>query len=204
MRRALATAAAAVLVAVAGGCGSGGTYPTARSTTLAAPEFRGGVIQPPDRTPDIRLRNVDGKRVRLSEQRGHVTFVIFIYARCPDICPLIVENLRRVQALHPGNRPRILAVSVDPKGDTPVVERSFLKQHEMAGRMEYLVGSRAELERVWGEWAIGRSVPKTNPDLVEHSGQIYGISSSGKRMTLYPINFPVVDISADVSLLAAR
>ncbi len=204
MRRALRTAAATVLVSFVAGCGSSSTSPPATSTAPATAEFRGGVIQPPDATPDIRLRNVDGKLVTLSQQRGHVTFVIFVYARCPDICPLIVENLKRVQNLHAANRPRILAVSVDPKGDTPRIVRTFLRQHTMGGRMEYLVGSRAVLERVWGEWAIARQVPTTDPHLIEHSGQIYGISASGKRLTLYPINFPVADISADVSVLAAR
>jgi protein SCO1 len=203
VRPALRGLAVTALVALAAGCGSTGT-PSSSSTVPAAAEFRGGVIQSPDTTPDIRLRNVDGKLVTLSGQRGHVTFVIFVYARCPDICPLIVENLKRVQDLHQADRPRILAVSVDPKGDTPRIVQTFLRQHAMGGRMEFLVGSRAELERVWGEWAIARQVPKNDPHLIEHSGQIYGISASGKRLTLYPINFPVADISADVSVLAAR
>lgn len=206
MRLALRALAATVLAAFAAGCGSSTTSTPVATTApvAAAPEFRGGVINQPDTTPDIRLRNVDGKLVTLRGQKGNVTFVIFVYARCPDICPLIVENLKRVQDLHPKDKPRILAVSVDPKGDTTKVVRAFLRQHRMGGRMEYLVGSRAQLEPVWADWAIARDVPTSDPELVEHSGQIYGVTASGVRETIYPIDFPVADISADVPLLAAR
>lgn len=201
-----AWAALAAMVLGLGACGGssrpardGATAPTPSSATA----YRGGVIQPPDTTPDIRLRDIDGRLVTLSGQRGHVTFVIFVYADCPDVCPLIVETLKRVQDLRPVERPRILAVSVDPAGDTPRVVRRFLRAHHMVGRMSYLLGSRPALERVWGEWAIATRIPKSDPELIEHSGQIYGIGASGTRRTLYPLNFPATDIAADVPLLAA-
>ena len=43
-----------------------------------------------------------------------------------------------------------------------------------------------------------------NPDQVEHSALIYGISGSGKVTTLYPANFKPAQIVHDVPLLAAR
>jgi cytochrome oxidase Cu insertion factor (SCO1/SenC/PrrC family) len=76
----------------------------------------------------------------------------------------------------------------------------------MTGRMEYLIGSRAQLEKVWSDWYIvAKSSPKTNnPDLVEHSALIYGITASGKRKTLYPATFAPSEIVHDVPLLASE
>jgi cytochrome oxidase Cu insertion factor (SCO1/SenC/PrrC family) len=100
---------------------------------------------------------------------------------------------------------QIIAVSVDPKGDTPKTANAFLADHQMTGRMEYLIGSRTRLEKVWKDWFIHSKSASTkrNPDLVEHSALVYGISGSGKITTLYPANFVPHQIINDVPILAA-
>ena len=74
----------------------------------------------------------------------------------------------------------------------------------MTGKMEYLIGSRPQLERTWKAWGIATHVPKKKPDLVEHSAEIFGISGSGKITTIYPSNFKPAEIVHDVPLLAAQ
>jgi cytochrome oxidase Cu insertion factor (SCO1/SenC/PrrC family) len=71
--------------------------------------------------------------------------------------------------------------------------------------MQYLIGSLAQLERVWAAWTIvSKSSPSAKvPDAVEHSALIYGISGSGKLTTLYPANFKPAQIVHDVPLLAS-
>jgi cytochrome oxidase Cu insertion factor (SCO1/SenC/PrrC family) len=75
----------------------------------------------------------------------------------------------------------------------------------MTGRMQYLIGSRPQLENVWHQWNIvSRSDPsRKDPDAVEHSALIYGISGSGKMTTVYPANFKPKQIVHDVPLLAS-
>ena len=104
-----------------------------------------------------------------------------------------------------GKASEIIAVSVDPKGDTPKTVKAFLADHQMTGRMKYLIGSRPQLEKVWSDWGIvSRNSPQTkNPDLVEHSAEIVGISASGRVMALYPANFKPQQIVHDVPILAA-
>ena len=72
--------------------------------------------------------------------------------------------------------------------------------------MEYLVGSRPQLEKTWGAWKIGAksASSRRNPDLVEHSALIYGIDGSGKISTLYPSNFKPQQIVHDVPILASQ
>ena len=147
-----------------------------------------------------------GHRVDFSGYRGKAVLVTFIYDHCPDVCPLIVGHLHTAQQeLGPeASKLRIVAVSVDPKGDTPKTAAAFLKAHQMTGRMEYLIGSRPQLRAVWKRWGILAKADSSSPDAVEHSALIYGISASGKVVTLYPANFKPSDIVQDVPKLAAQ
>ena len=84
--------------------------------------------------------------------------VTFLYTNCPDICPLITSNLRVAQNLMGpavASKVQIIAVSVDPRGDTPKAVAAFLARHEMTGRMQYLIGSASQLAQVWKAWGVG-------------------------------------------------
>ena len=145
--------------------------------------------------------------MNLDQYRGKAVLVTFIYDHCPDICPLMVGNLHTAQAqLGPeAQKLQIIAVSVDPRGDTPSTVKAFLREHRMTGRMEYLIGSRPELEKVWRDWSILSKATPTpkDPDLVEHSALVYGISASGRITTLYPHDFVPSQIVHDVPILAS-
>jgi protein SCO1 len=126
--------------------------------------------------------------VRLSQFKGKAVLLTFIYDHCPDVCPLIVANFHTALAKlsSQASKVQIVAVSVDPKGDTPKTVKVFLKAHEMTGRMEYLIGSLKQLAPVWK--AYGVEVQGT-PDSREvgHTAFVYGITASGKRRALYPV-----------------
>lgn len=193
------------LVALAlllGACG-GGTKSTGSS---AAARFDGSVATPPKPAPGLPLDNYLGQPLSPNDLRGKAVLVTFIYDHCPDICPLIVSHLHTAQDElgAKASKLQIVAVSVDPRGDTPKTVAAFLKAHQMTGRMKYLIGSRPQLERVWRAWNIISKGSPTGPDRVEHSALIYGISGSGKITTLYPANFKPRDIVHDVPLLAAE
>jgi protein SCO1 len=206
-RAALACAAAALLL-VAAGCGSSNQTAAQRAVKhpVKAANWRGAVASPPQAAAPLRLRDSLGQPVDLTSYRGKAVLLTFIYSHCPDVCPLIVGNLHTAQAQlgARAKRLQILAVSTDPRGDTPKAVNKFLAAHNMTGRMRYLIGSRAELGRVWKQWNIVANPDKANPDLVEHSALIYGIAANGKVTTLYPSNFRPADIVHDVPLLAAR
>jgi hypothetical protein len=56
---------------------------------------------------------------------------------------------------------------------------------------------------VWKAWGVGSERDAKDPQLVNHSGLIYGVTGSGRRMTIYAGNFRPADIVHDVPLLAA-
>ncbi len=203
------------LVAIAlliAGCGDRGnatsSHQSGAQSTSSSAKFAGTQAVPPKTAPPLSLNDSLGHRVNIRQYRGKAVLVTFIYDHCPDICPLIVGNLHTAQSeLGPeAKNLQIIAVSVDPKGDTPATVKAFLNAHRMTGRMEYLIGSRPQLEKVWSDWDIvsRSSHSKKNPDAVEHSALIYGISGKGKITTLYPANFKPAQIVHDVPILASE
>ena len=198
---------------VLGGCGGSGS-PTGKASSQTGAsgsstvKYAGVAAAPSKAAPPLALRDSLGHPVNLDQYRGKAVLVTFIYDHCPDVCPLIVGNLHTAQAqLGPeADKLQIVAVSVDPRGDTPSTVNAFLREHRMTGRMEYLIGSRPELEKVWREWSIlSKATPTpSDPDLVEHSAEIYGISASGNVTTLYASSFKPAQIVHDVPILASE
>jgi protein SCO1 len=167
--------------------------------------FFGTLAIPAKQAPPLQLRNYTGQPVRLEQFRGKAVLVTFLYTHCPDVCPLIASNLRvALNELGPGAaRAQVIAISVDPRGDTPAAVAAFVRSHGMAGRMKYLLGSAAELSRTWAAWSVGSSREVGQPDRVAHSALVYGITASGKLKTLYPASFEPSQIVHDVPRLAA-
>jgi protein SCO1/2 len=207
MRRIAVTLTALAGVGGLVGCGgSSSSTPSGVAQNSTPTTYAGATANPSKPVPPLKLDDSLGKPVNIDDYRGKAVLVTFIYDHCPDICPTIVSNLRAAQnELGPqATDMQVIAVSVDPKGDTPQTVKKFLADHLMTGRMEYLIGSRPQLEQVWHNWNIvSKSDPsRKDPDAVEHSALIYGISGSGEITTLYPSNFKPQQIVHDVPKLA--
>jgi protein SCO1/2 len=170
------------------------------------PDYAGAVATPPKNAPPLVLEDSEGKKFDISEHRGKVVLVTWLYVGCPDICPLIVSNLKTAQTKlgAKGKEVVIVAVSTDPEGDTPKAVNKFIDARGMKGRMQYLVGGEGELGRTWKNWGIVAEPAAANPELIEHSSPIYGISASGKITTLYPANFKPDQVVHDVPILAQQ
>jgi protein SCO1 len=188
---------------LAGGCGGPSKSSSAASAPgkLAAP----AELQPPAPSSDFALRDSTGKLVRLSQFKGKAVLLTFIYDHCPDVCPLIVANLHTAlsQLGSQASKVQVVAVSVDPKGDTPKTVKAFLAVHGMTGRMEYLIGSLKQLAPVWKSYGVEvQGTPDSRE--VGHSAFVYGITASGKRRALYPSELRPQWIVHDVPILASQ
>ena len=51
-----------------------------------------------DLVPDFKLRNQDGRPIRLAQFKGKALLITFIYTRCPrpDFCPRVTHNFAAV------------------------------------------------------------------------------------------------------------
>jgi protein SCO1/2 len=165
-----------------------------------------GLLTPARAALPLALHNYLGQPVNIDSYRGRAVLVTFLYTNCPDICPLITSNLRvalNLMGRKKASKVQIIAVSVDPRGDTPKAVAAFLARHEMTGRMQYLIGSGKELAPVWKAWGVGSVRDLEQPQLVNHTGIVYGITGSGKRLTVYSASFQPSQIAHDAPLLAA-
>jgi protein SCO1/2 len=204
---ALVLVAAVALLAGCGASAKSSSAGSAKRLPSGKPaKYAGGTVEPQVPVPPLRLRNSLGHTVDIAQERGRAVLVTFIYTHCPDVCPLIVGNLHTTLAKlgRAASKLKIIAVSTDPKGDTPAAVRRFLKAHEMTGRMQYLIGSRRQLEHVWADWHIVAKRDRKTPEFVEHSALIYGITGTGKLTTIYPSNFKPAVIVHDAPLLASH
>jgi protein SCO1/2 len=179
--------------------GAAQEYPAGRG-------YYGTLALPAQQAPPIHLRNYLGQPVTLGEYRGKAVLVTFLYANCPTACPLIASNLRVALNLlgRRDSQVQVIAVSVDPRGDTPANVARFVSEHGMVGRMQYLIGSAAELAPTWAAWHVGSSREVGQPDLVAHSALVYGVSASGRLTTIYPETFEPSEIAHDVPRLDAQ
>ena len=98
---------------------------------------RASRVTPPKPAPPLALDNYLGTPVNLASYRGKAVLVTFLYTHCPDVCPLIASKLHtaldRRCPPRAQRRSQIIAVSVDPRGDTPTTVAQFLAAHQMTG-----------------------------------------------------------------------
>ncbi|MFO0889293.1 MAG: SCO family protein [Isosphaeraceae bacterium] len=124
----------------------------------ATPELRARPrrLQPGEAVPPFELTGQDGKLFRLSDLRGKVVVLTFIYTRCPipNFCPAMDRRFADLAAsisANPGRAEqiRLLSVSFDPDHDTPDVLR---KHAQIRGGVpplwSFAVASHQELARV--------------------------------------------------------
>lgn len=132
-----------ILALLVAGCGGGSGSAAQDGASPFRSRFEGADFGSPKQLADFALREQRGELVRLSSRRGKVVLVTFLYTECPDVCPVIADNLNLALRELGSDREsvRVLAVS--------------------------LVGTREELEPVWK--AYGVTAVARNPELVDHS-----------------------------------
>jgi protein SCO1/2 len=191
---------AALAVALLAGCGGSASSEPAAATAPPG-RFRGAELTPPRTAPPIALHDARGAPVTLAGQRGRYVLVTFIYTHCPDVCPLITQNLNAaLRQLGPRReRVRVLAVSVDPKGDTAAAVRAYERRMRLVPQFRYLIGSRAELRRVWKAWKV--LAVSTKPDLVDHVAYTALVDTTGKERVLYDSSVKARQVLHDLRVL---
>jgi protein SCO1 len=123
------------------------------TTDAGDSSFEGSVMPAGVRAPDFALRDQDGERVSMRELRGRPVIVTFLYTTCDDTCPAQAQTVRG--ALDDlGEDVPALAVAVDPPRDTPERARTFLAKARALGRIDFVLGSRAQLKPLWKAFFI--------------------------------------------------
>jgi protein SCO1/2 len=179
-------------------CGGGSS-----STVATLPAIAGADAIPAKNAPPIELTDQDGKRVDLAKLKGHPVLVAFLYTHCTDLCPIVAGKLHTAYAgLAKSERPLFLAVSVDPAHDTPASAKAFNRRHRTTGEIDWLLGSRAELQKVWKAWGVRPEHNANDPEEIEHNAEIFAIDPQGQIRALFPPSFKPAKLAEGTRTLA--
>jgi protein SCO1 len=163
---------AIVLAATSGGDDA---EPVADDNTFAGASMPEGLF-----APDFQLRNQEGEPVSMRALRGRPVIVTFLYTHCEDTCPIQAQTVRgALDQL--GHDVPALAIAVDPPNDTPQSARKFLAEQRVTGRLDFVLGSRTQLRRVWNGF-------KVRPQRIteEHNARITLVDARGIQRVGYP------------------
>lgn len=84
-------------------------------------------------TPGFTLQDADGRAFSLADFRGKVIVLHFIYASCPDVCPLHSDRIAEVQGMVNQSPMKeqvaFVSITTDPSNDTPEVLRNYGPAH---------------------------------------------------------------------------
>jgi protein SCO1 len=161
--------------------------------------FEGALMPKGVRAPDFSLRDQDGKPVSMRALRGRPVLVSFLYTTCDDTCPAQAQTMRG--ALDDlGEDVPALAIAVDPPRDTPARARAFLLKARATGRIDFVLGSRAQLRPLWkGFFIRPQSVNQ------EHQARFTLIDKDGYQRVGFPGDLATPEALAhDLRLLAAE
>jgi protein SCO1/2 len=166
-------------------------------STAGERRFEGATLPRGVEAPRFRLRDQDGDQVAMEDLRGRPVIVTFLYTHCEDSCPTQAQQVR--SALDElGEDVPALAIAVEPERDTEESARAFLSEQRVLGRMQFLLGSRDELKRVWE----GFGVTPQRDDL-EHSGRFVLVDPKGVQRVSFPIDQATPErLAHDLRLLA--
>jgi protein SCO1 len=142
--------------------------------------FEGAVMPRGLKAPDFELTNQDGDTVSMRALRGEPVIVTFLYTTCEDTCPLQAQTVRGALDELGEDVPAI-AIAVDPPRDTPERARAFLSEQRALGRLDFVLGTRAELRKVWGGFYVRpQSVTQ------EHNARFTLVDERGFQRVGYP------------------
>ena len=108
--------------------------------------------------PDFMLTSQDGGQVTLTDFRGKVVAVTFIYTSCTSTCPVLTPMMSFVQdqlGRDFGRNIVFVSITVDPERDTPLVLKEYATSFgaNLSG-WSFLTGSPAAIRDVTRRYGV--------------------------------------------------
>ena len=151
------------------------------------------VLKVGQKVPDFTLTNQESKQVKLSDFRGKVVLVTFLYTQCPfpDKCPMLATKLDKItdliDSLEQGkDKVQVLSVTLDPKNDTPERLKAYAQGYDRnPGYWSFLTGAPNDVAKVASLFGV---VYWTEKGIIEHNMRTALIDSKGKLYKIWSGN----------------
>ncbi|WP_308645053.1 SCO family protein [Patiriisocius marinistellae] len=95
----------------------------------------------------FNFTNQNGKTITNDYYKGKVYVVEFFFTTCPSICPIMSQNMLKVQdAFSDIDDFGIASISIDPSHDTPAVLKEYADGYEVSHpHWNFLTGNKTEI-----------------------------------------------------------
>lgn len=152
-------------------------------------------------------RTESGSSFQLKELRGKKTVMAFVYTRCKSVCPLIIQNLYKLEKALPEPQLqglRFLLVSLDPARDTPEAIRGFVEGYQLdLQRWTVLTGNPDALRSLSA--AAGFNFKPTSDGEFVHQNTIFLLDEEGQMVSHYPnLSSAADELTADLTQVALQ
>lgn len=141
----------------------------------------------------FELINQDSVAVTFPDDfEGKYVVMGFIYTHCPDICPLITQNLIKIQnGLGNPDDVQFIAVSFDPKRDTPAVLKDFKNVFGLDRNFDFLTGDSLTIQTMMDSVRVRTQVSFSTT--TEAGEEMYFLNHSDKIMVVDPNSKVIIE-----------
>jgi protein SCO1/2 len=149
----------------------------------------------------------NSRPVALSSLRGSPVLLVLFYGTCDSVCPTVVRDVQRVEALLTAadrSRTRVVLVTIDPQVDTPERLLAFARKHQLDGDRWSLLNGPPEQVRVLAN-VLGVKYRPTGSGQYSHTVRITVLDRDGAVVEHADgLERPLAPIAARVSSLLAE
>ncbi len=134
----------------------------------------------------FEVLNQNGETVVFPDDyKGKYLVMGFIYTNCPDICPLVTQNLIKVQKeLGNPDDVQFLGLTFDPKRDTPEKLKDYKEVFNLDRNFDFLTADSATVSELMDSVRVRSQVSFTQ--VREDDKEVYFMNHSDKIMVVNP------------------
>ncbi len=140
---------------------------------------------------NVEVTTHEGRALRFYDDvmKGKILLINFFFTDCDNVCPLMTENLARVQELL-GDRMNkeifMVSISLQPEHDTPAVMAAYAKNYGVAPGWQFLTGKKDDIELLRHRLGFVDIDPVVDADPEQHIGTVRIANEPMHRWAMSP------------------
>ncbi len=162
-------------------------------TLIALADPTGSTLKIGQKVPDFSLTDQNSKKVSLSDFKGKVVLVTFLYTQCPypEKCPMLAQKLGKTRDLldqveSAKGQFQVISITLDPKRDTPETLKKYAQgQDENTDNWTFMTGKASDVNKVASLFGV---IYYTEKGVIDHNIRTAVIDRKGKLSKLFTGN----------------
>ncbi len=128
---------------------------------------------------DSKWRDESGKTISLADLKGKKQIMAMIFTSCTYACPLILNDMKKIESQTKSKDVNYLLVSIDPTRDTPEVLKSFAERNNLdLNKWRLITGSQNGISELAA--VLGFRYKKEKDGSFSHSNIISVLNENGE------------------------